>query len=358
VLGPGNKGATKRLQRLSTGGFLTAVAAAAVALAWGAIARADMTLTAAGTAQGFSLSTFSDGFAKDGANVGPVGIDVLPTALGGGVLVSDYGSGSGTVYRFATDTDGQHVSGATPSTTNYGFNNAAGIATLNGSIYMALQGTGSVVQINSNGNFVATAATGVGAATDIVADAAAGVLYVSGLGNGIWKVDPVSHSVVKLSDQTSADGMSLSDDGKTLYVAGNGGHLLAVSTVTGLVTRDLGFVPGGLDGTALGTGTLAGNIFANTNGGTVVEINLTTLAQTTIATGGTRGDLVKVDPNGSLLLTQSTEVLRLTAPPGGGFGSGVPEPSSMAPVLTVLLASLPVAVRRLRRAQTGKTGAA
>jgi hypothetical protein len=84
-----------------------------------------------------------------------------------------------------------------------------------------------------------------------------------------------------------------------------------------------------VDGTALGAGTLAGNIFVNTNAGTVVEVNLTTLARTLIATGGTRGDFVTVDPtNGTLLLTQTNQIFRLTAPPGGSFGA-VPEPQTL-----------------------------
>jgi hypothetical protein len=57
------------------------------------------------------------------------------------------------------------------------------------------------------------------------------------------------------------------------------------------------------DGTAIGTGPLAGNIFANTNGGTIVEVNLATLAQTPIASGGSRGDFVTLDPNGTLMVT-------------------------------------------------------
>src|SRR5262249_44638607 len=92
-----------------------------------------------------------------------------------------------------------------------------------------------------------------------------------------------------------------------------------------------GFIPGVVDGSALGSGVLAGNLFVNTNGGTVVEVNLTTLAQTLIASGGSRGDFVTADPlDGSLLLTQTDRVLRLTAPPGGGFVTpSVPEPAGL-----------------------------
>ena len=58
---------------------------------------------------------------------------------------------------------------------------------------------------------------------------------------------------------------------------------------------------------------MAGDLFVNTNGGTVVEANLATAAQTVIASGGSRGDWVTVDPsNGTLLLTQTDRIMRLT----------------------------------------------
>ncbi len=68
------------------------------------------------------------------------------------------------------------------------------------------------------------------------------------------------------------------------------------NAVTGAQVFDSGFIPDGIDGTAIGYGNLAGNIFVNTNGGTVFEVNLTTNAQTLIASGGSRGDFVTVDP--------------------------------------------------------------
>src|SRR5207249_1404103 len=78
----------------------------------------------------------------------------------------------------------------------------------------------------------------------------------------------------------------------------------------------------GVDGCALGSGTLAGYAFANTNPGTVVRINLATGDTTLIASGGDRGDFVSVDPDsGSLLLTQTSTIVRLVPPAGGCFGA-------------------------------------
>jgi hypothetical protein len=104
-----------------------------------------------------------------------------------------------------------------------------------------------------------------------------------------------------------------------------------------------------IDGSALGTGTLSGNIFVNTNSGTLVELNLATKVQTVIASGGSRGDFVEADPNGSLLLTQSDSVLRLTAPEGGGFAP-LPEPSTLV-LSSIFIGMFGVtsAYKRLRR---------
>jgi PEP-CTERM motif len=67
-------------------------------------------------------------------------------------------------------------------------------------------------------------------------------------------------------------------------------------------------------------------IFANTNSGQLFEINLTTQVETLIATGGSRGDFVTVDPtNNTLLLTQTDRLVRLN---GASFNA-VPEPSPL-----------------------------
>src|SRR5689334_17653764 len=61
--------------------------------------QADMTLTPAGIAEGFTLSTFATNFPSVGG-VGPLGI----TFPGSGVMVSD---GPGNVRVFSSHADGQ-----------------------------------------------------------------------------------------------------------------------------------------------------------------------------------------------------------------------------------------------------------
>jgi len=302
-----------------------AIAALAITLAAAAPARATMLLTAAGTAEGFTLTTFADGFPANGNAVGPVGIGVTTD---GKVLVTNYGAAPGKVAVFATDTDGQHLSGATQSGTNYGASDPTGISRIsNGHLFMARQQAGSLVEIDGAGNFVRTVVSGMPAATGTATNPNNDHVFVSTLGNNvIWDVDTVANTKTVFVN-ASADGLTA--DGTNLYGEVNG-HIIGWHISTHAQFFDSGFISGA-DGAVLGTGSLAGKLFVNTNDGRIVEVNLTTFAQTVIATGGTRGDLVNVDPNnGTLLLTQSTQVLRLTPPSGGGFGGAtVPEPASM-----------------------------
>jgi hypothetical protein len=69
---------------------------------------------------------------------------------------------------------------------------------------------------------------------------------------------------------------------------------------------DSGAIAGGPDGTAIGlSGTIARLLFVNTNEGHLIEFDLNTLLETVIFIGGSRGDFVTVDPNGTLLITQT-----------------------------------------------------
>jgi PEP-CTERM motif len=302
-----------------------------ILLAFGAgSADAALMLTAAGQAQGFTLANFITGFPNNGAE-GPIGIGFPST---GGVLVTDYANGN--VLKFAQDTNNQ-TAGSGVIGQNYGGNNPAGLATVGANVYMTRQGTGDLVQINSNGTFNQVITTGLPAATGIAADPANGHLFVSTLGNNvIWDVDPIAKTKTVFA-LASADGLSVSPDNLSLFAEVNG-HIVGYNIATKSQFFDSGAIPGAPDGAAVGTGTLAGFVFTNTNSGTVVEINIATLAQTLIATGGSRGDFVTVDPNdGSLLLTQTDSIIRLIPPAGGGFGPPpppppptVPEPSSLA----------------------------
>lgn len=311
---------------------------AAVLYSWTALfsgtASAQLTVTPAGAAQGFSLTTFATGFPTGDANPGVAGPIGMAFTSSGGVLVSDL---PGDVRLFATDTDGQTASSASSTGPIYGTAGALGIASLGGNFYMGRQGNGfgnSVVQINPDGTFVQTIVTGI-SARDVIADPFTGHLLVSSVGTTIWDVDPIANTKTPFLTTLDGDGLALSGDGLILYVAGESGHIIGFNTQTKVQVFDSGLITG-VDGIALGAGTFAGEIFGNTNSGQVVEVDLLNPNnKTIIASGGSRGDFVVVDPNdNTLLLTQSDSILRLH---GGTFEiPSVPEPATTSSLLTGL----------------------
>jgi hypothetical protein len=320
-----------------------ALAAAGVVCFCGA-AKAQLSLTAAGTSAGFTLSTFATGFPNT-SSLGPLGI-AFPTT--GGVMVTDW---PGNVRTFTTDTDGQSAASFSP-TAIYSSGNAVGLATVGSAIYMTQQSNGAVVQVNSNGTFNQSIVS-IGSATGIEANPNNGHLFVTGTsgscaGSGltaILDVNPITKTFTVFKCGNLFDG--LTTNGTTLYVE-SGGHILGFNIATTSQVYDSGALSGGPDGAAVGSGSLAGNIFVNTNDGHVIEVNLTTNVATTIAQSGSRGDFVKVDPNGSLLLTQTDRIMRLTAPAGGGFGT-VPEPGSIAMFSGAGISGLFVIIRKRKR---------
>ncbi|HWE40662.1 MAG TPA: hypothetical protein VG406_29220 [Isosphaeraceae bacterium] len=295
-----------------------------------------LTLTAAGKAAGFALATFATGFPTTN-NTGPLGV-----AFGdaGGVLVAGR---DGQVRAFAGDTDGQTIADATAGASFAG-NSLAGLAVLGGNIYLAVPnldgGPGEVVQLNADGTLRRVVVAGLDTPTGLIADAATGTLLVSCLSTGtIDAVDPVAGTATPLiTGLARPDGLALAPDGTTLYVADegttDGGDVVGFDVATKAQTFLAGPIPT-LDGLALGAGNLAGNLFVNTNDGRVVEVNLATKAQTVIASGGSRGDFVAVDPSdGALMVTQSDRILRLSAPAGGGFATD-PSLTAIAPATLV-----------------------
>ena len=283
-------------------------------------AQAAAALTSTAVTDGYGLATFVAGITGGNPCCGPVGVY---NTTGGNIMIGNYGTGRSRAFG---DTNGQVWTSGTVAATNYGGSNVTGFASLGGNFYAAEQSRGKVITIDA-GNRTSDLASIVGA-TGIVGDAATGLLYVSN-GVSVSSVNPIGGAVSLFASQ-GADGLSLSADGSILYMAINGtGHLLGFNTSTHLQVFDSGFIASGpslgIDGTALGSGTLAGNIFVNTNGGLLIKVNLTTLAQTVLVSGGSRGDFVTVDANdGTLLFTQTDSVMRLTAPTGGGFVGNVP----------------------------------
>jgi hypothetical protein len=299
---------------------------------------AAMSVTSAGAAQGLSLTSFATGFPVLASNsAGPTGITFLD---GGGVLVCDQ---PGNVRLLPSHTNGQNAN-SVPVIQNYGAGNVEGLVRFGSAIYMTQYGLGNVLQLNSNGTFMRTVA-GVHSAAGIVANPSNGHLFVSDYDdNLVADVNPATGAVQTFVSSSGPDGLVLSADGNTLYVAASvAGGIRGYNTLTGVQVYASSAISGTVDGLTLGAGPFGGKVFANTLAGQLIEIDLNTNAQTVIASGGSRGDFLTVDPtNNTLLVTQSDSILRLS---GGVF---VPEPSSLSilGVMTLILLGGRKAVRQ------------
>ena len=302
-----------------------------------------LTLTTAGSNAGFTLSTVAYGF-DSLAGLGPLGI-AFPTA--NSMLVADF---AGEVYAFSSIPSNTPASSATVAQ-NLGGNGPIGMTVANGQVYLADRAHGTVDAISVTGafqSFVVSVSNPTGLATNPVT----GRVYVSSNTNGIYEINPSTQTKTLIISGAGFDGLSVSPDGKTIYAAQGTGIQVYSTGVNGAPSPALQAtyaIGDSTDGTALGTGSLAGNLFVNTNSGNLWEYNIGTSALTLIASGGSRGDFVAVAPNGDLFVTQGDSILSLSAPPGGGFTgtTDVPEPAGLS-ILGIALAGL--AVRRFRSA--------
>lgn len=297
----------------------------------GTPAKADMSLSSNAQAAGFGLTTFATGFPHSGnttTGIGPLGVAF---AADGGVLVSAY---TGPLYRLPSDANHQVVSNAQIIDSQGGY---GGLSTLAGNVYGVTNSFGGTIfQIDPvTGTVLQAVGVGLGHSYGMETNFANGTFLVA-TSTGIMEVNPYTNNPNRLVMSTFVDGITINPAGTRVYGADSvNGHVLGFNISTGQKTFDFNFGSNseGIDGLALGSGSLQGNIFVNTNTGNLWEINLTTQLLTLIGTGGSRGDYLTIDPkDNSLLISQSDRILRLTAPTGGGFGASVPEPAS-----TVLL---------------------
>ena len=169
------------------------------------------TLTAAGIADGFTLTTFATTNPGNiGCCAGPFGVAV---ASSGSIIV---GTGSGSRYAFA-DTDGQTV--GTALFTQANSSGTTAYATAGGKAYGGL--SGQFVQFNPDGT-VNHVLTGVTTGTDLGmwGNPVNGHIEASS-GSGLIDINPIANgglgSFRVINAGGDGDGVSVSTDGKTVY---------------------------------------------------------------------------------------------------------------------------------------------
>jgi len=295
-----------------------------------------ITITPAGTALGFSVSTFVSGFGVAGFGIGPLGVAVESN---GNVLVDASNLSQNYVF---SDVDGQTLAGAISHTPFAAFPPAYATENNNG-VLGATYGSqnSSLVKFNADGTVNTLYPNNSGTTNGLVvtngmwANPNNGHILATG-GGRIYDID-VSGAAPTFRVVTNAgpDGISVSPDGTIVY--GAAGNVIGWNIATGTQVLNLavGNSPDGM-GVISSSNNLNGDIVVNGNNGTIVLIDVhNSNALITIANGGSRGDYTSPDPtNGSLFITQSNEIDRLTCGVGCGIGApppppGTPEPASL-----------------------------
>jgi DNA-binding beta-propeller fold protein YncE len=332
-----------RLARFATSASL------AVCLACGASpAHSALALTQAGIDAHFSLSTFVSGYNFPG-QYGPLSQGIA----GGNVITGSVGDHNIYVFK---DVDGQTLASAvsaTPyscQTSNCNF----ALATAGGQIYGAQAFGGIYEHFAADGSFSPIpnlTAANLRGFLGMWANPSNGHL-IAASNQGLVDIDPIAGSFRVINGGLFPDGVTVSPDGTIAYVeAGGTVQSYSIATGTLLHTFFTGHSPDGT-GVIVG-GPLNGEVVVNNNDGTVGLLDPTKpdgdpKQFIVIASGGTRGDFVSADTNnGTLFLSQTEEVARLSCGVGCSIGSiPVPEPATW--ILLILGIAALTLIRRHR----------
>lgn len=287
-------------------------------------------LTTDGTSLGFTLSTVVSGLPSNNGS----SYDVLGSAINsdGNIIVNNAATRQNYVFK---DVNGQTAANALSVVSYSGF--ASALAYANGSVWASANG-GYLAKLNNDGS-INTLYNGTGGNPAILANQGLWTNPATGeliSGNPLYKINvsgPVPVQTL-LTNNFSADGLTVSPDGKLVY--GSYGTIINLADPDG-PQGNFGYVSGA-DGTGVISSPskpdLDGDIIVNTTDGRIVLVDHVTFAQTVIASGGGYGDYTSPDRNdGSLLISSSNNLLRLSCGTDCGIGvitTGVPEPSTWA----------------------------
>jgi hypothetical protein len=242
---------------------------------------------------------------------GPAGV------LHDGTSFFAFNEGDGRLYKFPATGGSATTAQSAPEPFNYGIGLAHGV-------YYASSGN-SVVTFDPvtlvagpPANFSLPCAT-----FSIVPDPLSLDIFLSSF-CGIYRVaapDSATPVVTQVSPtQDFYDGLAITNDGQHVWGAEYfQGNVVEISR-TGALEQTI-FIGSGLpDGiaiaqpnTIIGTTDVSNNVFVNENNGTVQRIDTNNgNAVTTVASGGTRGDMATVGPDGCFYVTQSDRVEKLS----------------------------------------------
>lgn len=262
-------------------------------------------------AAGYAVTDFATGFPNGFGGIGPIG---LAFDASGNLFVGDYFTGF--LYKFGP------AGGIATATTQVNSTSiAVGIAGLafgkDGSLFLARQGNGDVVQLDAKTGTVIRMVATVSLATGLATDPLSGDLFVSNTSQ-IFRISNFSSGpgTVTVYASEPADGLAFGPDG-TLYAALLGFGVAKIagtnSPTPGAVTVLPVSVPS-IDGMAISANPSTPFLYGNRNDGIITKVDLTTSSPTltNIVTGGTRGDFAAVGPDGCLYATQTDRVLKVT----------------------------------------------
>lgn len=318
-------------------------------------AHASLILTAAGIADGFTLTTFLSGY---DAQYGPLAQGIAPNGdVITGSLLNTSGAVGPTIMVF-NDVDGQTLSDAvsSPSYTCTTGNCNFAMTTAGGQVYGAQAQGGVYEAFNSDGTFSPIpnlAADGLRDNLGMWGDPVSGHIITTS-NEGLVDINPIAGTFRVINASVNGDGVSVSPDGTVAYVE-VGGAINAYDIATGalLKTYAAGSAP---DGTGvISGGKFNGDVVVNGNFGTVGLLDPTTSSFVIIASGGTRGDFVSPDSNnGSLFLSQNEAVDRLSCTGCSFSGPTTPEPATFW-LFGAALSSL-LLIRRRKTIQVSDRG--
>jgi hypothetical protein len=299
-------------------------------------------------APGYGVDDYASGFpSQDCCGWGPLGL-----AFDDSDNLYAVSSADRHVYRFQPG--GGRVSADTRVTPERIDGGPKGLAiTGDGRVLISRTARGDIVELDpATGRVARTVATGLRCPTGLAVDSASGDLFASedGCGDAIMRIALGGSGAVTryATGLPPIDGIAFGPDG-TLYGANEDGdgQVVAVDGTSGTspgAWRVVATVPHG-DGIAVGSDHGRPFLMVNRNDGALTRVDLEPggARQTTVLSGGSRGDFVAVDSRGCMYATQTERIVRVD-PPGAGceLSPSTPEPAEpVAPGLALDVASAP-----------------